>query len=96
MKDPVLVPLAVVFVLLGASAVYFLVRGLRKGRFADRFAILAAHRALRIPNRAVSEGYEPGYSYRDRDGVGFWLGAAVQALILVICATMFIVLVAAP
>ena len=96
MSHPIIVVLAAVFAILGAGFGYILVRGFRVGRFSRRFTSLdTALRSLEF-RRSGADGYEPGYSYRDRDKAGFWIEAAFRVFAMIICVIMFTVLLNAP
>jgi len=85
---PVFEILAVLFAIFGAISAYYLVLGMRQGRFARRVVF------SQLP-RTDATGRETGYMYRDRDGFGFWLEALVQVAAVAACLISIVILVIA-
>ncbi len=97
MSHPVIVLLAAILALEGAGFVYILARGFRTGRFSRRFPSLdTTLRARELRQRPAPGDREPGYSYRDEDGFGFWMEAAIRVLAAVICVVVSTVLLMSP
>jgi hypothetical protein len=87
--DPELVALRGLFVIVGVISAYYLVEGLREGRFPMRYTF-----GLRqLPFR---NGRDPCYIYRDNDAVGFWVEASVQLLAVAVSIVVFCVLLMVP
>ena len=87
-KDPVLAVLAVLFVVCGVIAAYYLVRGLREGRLARRFN-------FPYPTTPYPDGRERGYAYRDLHPSLFWTEAGMQVLAVAACIVALVVLATA-
>ncbi len=89
MKDPVLFAFAGAFVILGAGAAYFAVRGLREGRIGRRFNFPYS----KLP---LSDGREPGYAYRSHSPGLFWTEIGMQILAVAASIVVIFVLLTAP
>ena len=87
MRHPDLAGFSALFALLGVGAAYFLVKGLREGRFARR---------LTYPIPKAWAGRERGYAYRDDDPITFWVEAAMQILAVLVSIVMIVTLALVP
>lgn len=74
------------FAAFGAISAYFLVKGLREGRFAMRLTF-----GLReLPMR---DGRDPCFIYRDNKPFDFWMEAGMQTVAVAACIVGIAVLV---
>jgi hypothetical protein len=88
-KDPTLAVLALLFLVCGVIAAYYLVRGFREGRLARRFN-------FPYPKTPYPDGRERGYAYRDLHPSLFWTEAGMQILAVAVCVVALFVLITAP
>jgi hypothetical protein len=88
MSHPVIVVLACLFAVVGATLSYYFVCGFREGRFPMRrvYPFL----------RPVLNGRETGYAYRDRHAATFWFEAGFNVLAVLICIGMLLLLISLP
>ncbi|HXM00104.1 MAG TPA: hypothetical protein VN932_09245, partial [Rhizomicrobium sp.] len=77
--------LAAVFIVIGTIAAYFLVKGLREGRFRMRFY-------YPYPAAPIRNGRDPSYIYRDRQALTYWVEAYVQLSAVIGCIVMIFIL----
>lgn len=66
------------FTAFGVISAYFLVTGLREGRFAMRVT-------FGLREMPVRDGRDPCFIYRDNKPVGFWLEAGMQIVAIAAC-----------